>query len=227
MVWWSQQTTSASATSWAGKQEKVGLSSTSLGKETYRAPVGNRKLCLDAASVCEPREETRGLEPRPLRKQCRLTPGSLRERGDWVSEGAPGSLRERLGLWGSVETAPQKLRKYSDWIQWLLLERIAAVRVKNRGCSNAEKTRSQDKTRKQNRKGQVLSSGSKLSLLLKPLIGWAQQGASWPPQKCGLPSPNSRCYWTPHMKLRDDISVADIHSHPIVSLFLPGLGILI
>ena len=44
--------------------------------------MGNRKLCLGAGSVCEPREETRGLEPRPLRKQCRLTPGSLRERGD-------------------------------------------------------------------------------------------------------------------------------------------------
>lgn len=42
----------------------------------------NRRFCLVAASVSEPGEETRGLEPRPLRKQCQLTPGSLRECGD-------------------------------------------------------------------------------------------------------------------------------------------------
>lgn len=75
--------TSASATSRAGKQETVGLSSTSLEKETYRAPVESRKFYLVAASVSEPGEETHGAGT-----QTQLLPGSLRECEDCSAKAA-------------------------------------------------------------------------------------------------------------------------------------------
>lgn len=149
MIRWSQQTTSMSTTCGVGKQEKEGLSDITLEKGASRAHSESRKFCLVAATVSEPGESHRA--------------------GTQTSkEAVPPDA-----LWGSMETVLQMLQKFSNWIQLPLLECIAAVRVKKQGCSNAEKTRSQNKTRKQNRKRQVLSSCSNLSLLLKPLTGWA------------------------------------------------------
>lgn len=177
----------------------MGLSNITVEKGICTTHNVSRRFCLAAAAVSEPRGGTRGA-------------------GTQTSKGAiPTGARVSEEVWRlfcKCCKITQTGFSCYYWNEFLL----PGLRNKARVMLTREGT--QNKNRKQSRKGQVLSSSSQV-------LNWLSLARSQlDPTEMWFADSQPQMWLNVSHKLRDNTLITDIDLHPIVSLFLPVLGIL-